>query len=427
MSGTACQLCQKPTAAYCCQCSSKALFFCHLCLSSHTTHSAPHLFFPLSTVPPASPLCEVCGVLPAQEICSCEFPLISYCAACKICHLAQAKSTASHIFLPLIQRPLIHSAEELAKTAKSRLETVLAYEKVQRNIDAIERCENAVKNRCASIKVALEQFVEQKKAAFAGFIRTIRGKIDAGMRDAKVLLTGRSSGHTEGVMGLIADYLRTKDKDKLLLVRSDEVQKDVKMEDVYGLEWESRVNAEGLVVSDEFSLKKKTQIGLIPISEGPNPLDFPSLESFQAACHPLIPISQIQVRYYQAHFNVLQAFRISHKDTLRSMNIDRPEGFWTSQGVCQLLQRTQGQAPSSVQLSLSHALSQDYSTLMETTDLHRRNSDLQALVAAGQLRGEIGAIRPKRGRKFEESECVKRFKTLVPSPPSDLEDLLDKD
>jgi hypothetical protein len=352
--------------------------------------------------------------------------LIAYCNACKICHLAQAKSTASHIFLPLSQRPLIQSAEELAKTAKSRLETVLAYEKVQRNIDAIEKCENAVKNRCASIKVALAQFVEQKKEAFAGFIRNVRGKIDAGMRDAKVLLTGRSTGHTEGMMGLIADYLRTKEEKKLLLFRSDEVQKDVKMEDVYGLEWESRLDSEGLVVSDGFSLKK-AQIGVISSSEGPNPLDFPSLESFQAACPLLTPISQIRIRYYQAHFNVLQAFRISHKDTLRSMHIDRPEEFWTSQGVCQLLQRTQGQAPSRLQVSLSHALTQDYSALKEAADLRRRNSELQALVAARLQRGEIGGITPKRGRKFEQLECVKRFKPLVPSPPSDLEALLDKD
>jgi len=422
MSGTECQICKQSSAAFCCSCEVRAFFVCTLCLSSHTARSAAHLFFPLPQSPPTSPLCDVCCTLAAQEICSCQFPLVAYCPACKIGHLSQSQSTISHIFLPMSQRPLIQSGEELAKVAQYRLIRTLTYEKLKRNIDTIEKCEKAVINRCADVQVSLDHFVEQKAKSMDHLRKITSAAIEAGLAEAKVLLADPENPRKDGTGGLVAGYMQNKDKDLLVLFRCKEQQEAASMEKLFALDWESRLGPEE-TVSAVFPLENTPAVS----SPIPSPLDFASVEGFLAAC-PRQPTPHLRLLYYRTHFTSLQAFHLSHLDTRHSMNLDRPEEFWTSQGVCQLLQRTQGQAPALLQQSLSRLIAHDYSLLKEATNLRTHNAKLQALIASGpEVQRDATVFKRKRGRKPKNFEGIKRPKSETQSPPSDLEDLLDKD
>lgn len=350
--------------------------------------------------------------------------MVAYCSACKIGHLSQSQSTLSHIFLPLSQRPSIHSGEELAKAAQEKLTSTLTYEKLKRNIDTIEKCEQAVLNRCADLQDSLEHLVEQKSKSL-GQLRTITSStINAGLAEAKVLLADPEKPQKDGTVGLIADYMQNKDKDLLMLFRYKEQEEAASMGKLFALDWESRLDSKG-AVSPVFQ-QEKTQIISSP-SQVPSPLDFASVEDFLAAC-PESLTPHLRLLYYKTHFITLQVFRLSYLDTRQSMNLDRPVEFWTSQGVCQLLQQTQGQAPAILQQSLSRILAHDYSLLKEATNLRKRNAELQVLASSGlEVQRDVTVVRRKRGRKPKHFNGIKRPKSETHSPASDLEDLLDKD
>lgn len=425
MSGTKCQSCTQREATICCSCGPRAYFLCPGCLVGHTDQTAPHLLFPLSAIPPGAPVCDICDVLPAQEICSCAFPLVAYCKACKVGHLAHITGV-THTFLPLTERPLLHSSEELAKAAETLLRTSLAHEMLKRNIDAIESCEQAVNNRCAGIQSALTAAVEEKLKTLEMVREMAREAVSSGIAEAKTLLVEPYAKMETHVGELVAEYMRLKVPDSLVLFRYKDDQKTVNMHGLFGVEWESRLDASGKVSERFIKRMNRTQEGTgTPL----NPLDFETVEGYVAAC-PSHPPTQLRLIYYQAHYAVLQAIRFSHQETRQSMQPDRPVEFWTSQAVCQLMQRTKCQAPQSTQQALSRSVAQDYSLLKEIADLQKRNLELQTFTAS--LRNQVPPVKRKRGRPPKNGyvDSVKKQQEVYmspPSPPADLQALFERE
>lgn len=137
-----CSLCQSHVPQLKCYCMEIPLALCSSCAPSHFLSDSllPHSPSPAEASTESLSLCEVCRLSPAQSICTCLFPWISYCGDCASVHVSTVEGHLKHSLEPLHAREFLDSAASLAAYYERQQLVDSLQARAKRNSTHVEVC-----------------------------------------------------------------------------------------------------------------------------------------------------------------------------------------------------------------------------------------------------------------------------------------------
>lgn len=109
-----CSQCKETYPQLKCYCMEIPISLCSACAVVHflADPDLPHRPFPVGTAS-SGETCEVCRISPADKICTCMFPWISYCSDCAQIHLASDSAEMKHTLEPISAKFFLQSFTDI--------------------------------------------------------------------------------------------------------------------------------------------------------------------------------------------------------------------------------------------------------------------------------------------------------------------------
>ena len=125
-----------------CYCMETPASLCSKCAVGHLSAGGelPHRPFPVERNPSGQESCEVCNISPAQFICTCMFPWISYCSDCASIHVSSDSGHTKHSLEPIYAKFYLQSSTDLTSYYERQHFADELRAEVLRNPAAIDDC-----------------------------------------------------------------------------------------------------------------------------------------------------------------------------------------------------------------------------------------------------------------------------------------------
>ena len=174
-----CSVCASGLPQLKCYCMEIPLALCSSCAPSHflLDSQVPHSPSPAETSSESLSPCEVCRLSPAQSICTCLFPWISYCGDCASVHVSSVEGHLKHSLEPLHAREFLESAGSLAAYYERQQLVDALQARVKLNLAQVEDCVIQVNGTAAELTLSIEGWRASQVQVLEGLRREMEVRV----------------------------------------------------------------------------------------------------------------------------------------------------------------------------------------------------------------------------------------------------------
>lgn len=175
-----CCVCESNSPQLKCYCMEIPLPLCSSCAPSHFLQDSqlPHSPSPAEASSDCVSPCEVCRLSPAQSICTCLFPWISYCGDCASVHVSTVEGHLKHSLEPLHAREFLESAASLAAYYERQQLVDALQARAKLNLAQVESCLIQVKNTATELTRSIEGWRNSQVQALESLRKEVETRVN---------------------------------------------------------------------------------------------------------------------------------------------------------------------------------------------------------------------------------------------------------